>query len=203
MKVCVIYCRNGGELFLFCIFFLFLFLYVVFYLIKKKHSNIYFILLQNKLYSLSSQENNTYKQYYFPTSDCPEEETQELYIQQEMPSKKRKSESLDNFFDSPTKNKRKLNCSTVSRINKENGRSYISTNTDDGATASYLIKIELYDLKKISKIPPSQHWKHANVRVKYYTQKTSTVLANTNDIIYNITKEIAQNDDCKKYSFNS
>lgn len=81
------------------------------------------------------------------------------------------------------------------------GMSYISTNTDDGSTATHLIKIEIYDLKKLANVPPSDHWKHAEVRVKYYNQAKTNHHQRTRQLIYNITKEISSSSDCKKYTF--
>ncbi|XP_045780936.1 uncharacterized protein LOC123878003 [Maniola jurtina] len=110
--------------------------------------------MENISYSpCNSQENNTYKQYYFP-ANLVEEETQNLLIDHEMPSKKmkRKSENIDIFFESSPKNKNKTS-STVARANKDGSISYISTNSNDGATATHLIKLEVYDLKKLAKIP--------------------------------------------------
>ncbi len=86
----------------------------------------------------------------------------------------------------------------------KDGVSYISTNSDDGDQATHLIKIEMYDMKKLSKIPTSDHWKHATTRIKYYVKDyKDSIYDNTNGLVYNITKTIAESEKVKKYFFNN
>lgn len=140
-------------------------------------------------------EENTYKQYYFPTSD--DEDTSPYPIKRDRPN----NESLDEFFEEPPKKKKpKIQSSTVGRATKD-GMAYISTNEDDGSTATHLIKIEIYEMKKLTNVPQSDHWKHADVRVKYYVNNKSKHHQRTRQLIYNISKDITKVPDCKKYTF--
>lgn len=100
--------------------------------------------------------------------------------------------------------KKKLLSSTVARAARD-GVSYISTNSDDGDQATHLIKIEMYDMKKLCKIPTNDHWKHATTRIKYYVKNNNkdSIYDNTNALVYNITKTIAESEKVKKYFFNN
>lgn len=137
-------------------------------------------------------QENTYKHYYYPQSD-----------DDELPSLQKK-ESIEEFFEPPKKKQRTMRSSTVGRCFGRDSTSYVSTNTDDGASATHLIKIEVYDLKKIENIDQSDHWKHADVRVKYYTKSTNDDHhKKTHQLIYNITKGISNSPNCRKYSYNN
>lgn len=151
--------------------------------------------LQNFSTDLVIDEENTYKGYYYPVMD---EESRQ-------PRRKRSSctDSEELFEPSVKKIKNKI-CSTVGRANKEGGVSYISTNVDDDREVSHLIKVEIFDLKKLAKIPPSLHWKHANWRVKYYSKRLqSKHLEQAKELIQSIAKEISSSQDCCKYSYNN
>lgn len=50
---------------------------------------------------------------------------------------------------------------------------YISTNTDESLFSTHLLKIEVYELKTLAKIPSAQHWKNAKIRIKYYVDETN------------------------------
>lgn len=153
-------------------------------------------MLQN---SFNINEENTYKQYYYGSDD----DIEVLSINGAKRKRNHTStESLDDLFEIPQIKKKKLS-STVSRAHGEEGVVYLSTNADDGINSSHLIKIEIYDLKKLSKIPQQQHWKYADVRVKYYADSVNMNVVNTKKIIYNITKEISNTNNCKKYVFNN
>jgi hypothetical protein len=140
-------------------------------------------------------EENTFKHYYFPPSD------DDTSLSPRYSTKRPNNDSLDEFFEEPKKKRVKLNSSSVGRSTKDGGMSYISTNVDDGATATHLIKIEVYDMKKLATIDPEEHWKHADVRLKYYVNKQNNHHRQTRGLIYNITKEISNSSDCKKYTF--
>lgn len=144
-------------------------------------------------------DENTYKYYYSPLS--PQEESDNIVINN---GEKRKSQSIDHFFEAQSKiRKRKLLSSTVARAARD-GVSYISTNSDDGDQATHLIKIEIYDMKKLCKIPTTDHWKHASTRIKYYVKNNNdSIYDNTNALVYNITKTIAESEKVKKYFFNN
>lgn len=133
-------------------------------------------------------EENTFKQYYYPLSD------------EELSQYKKNEESIDDFFEEPKKKKTK-HSSTVGRSGKD-CISYISTNKDDGSSATHLIKIDIYDMRKLENIPTSEHWKHADVRLKYYTKPHNDKYHKAiRGLIYSITKEVSTTPECKKYSF--
>lgn len=141
-------------------------------------------------------EENTLKHYYFPLSDDDESDlrlTKPLKIK-----RTHSSSSLDDLFEKPAKKKKKVS-SCVGRACRDGGMTYISTNTDDGAQATHFVKIEVYDLKKLGRIPPTDHWKHATTRIKYYAANHR--LNKVNEVIYDISKEIADAPDVKKYHF--
>lgn len=109
---------------------------------------------------------------------------------------------MDSLFELPKAKTKKLS-STVSRAHKEGGTAFLSTNADDAANASHLIKIEIYDMKKLASVPQAQHWKHATMRIKYYTDEKSEAYKDVNKIMYNISKQISKTENCKKYLFNA
>lgn len=145
---------------------------------------------------------NTFKSYYFAASS--DEETDDRLIITKPKSLKRaaSNNSINKFFDEPkTKKPKKGQSSTVGQT-REGGMAYISTNTNDAATATHLIKLQVYDLKKLAKVPVNKHWKNADVYVKHYTKTADSVYNHAMDLIYNITKEVAESPDCRKYFFN-
>lgn len=142
-------------------------------------------------------EENTYKQYYYPLSEDDDITTPMQYA-----TKRPATDSIDKFFEGSKKKKVIKRSSIVGRAIKD-GIAYLSTNADDGGTATYLIKMEIYDLKKLVNIDPQQHWKHADVRVKYYCDKTNAHHDHTQSLIYEITKEISESSNCKKFCMNN
>lgn len=103
------------------------------------------------------------------------------------------------FFEKPKKRKNSTNSSCVAQA-CDGGLSYISSNEGDSANAAYLIKIDVYDMKNLKNVLPLDYWKYADLRVKYYVQSDSDKnYQRTRDIVYNITKQIAEKKDCKKY----
>ncbi|GBP28285.1 hypothetical protein EVAR_11744_1 [Eumeta japonica] len=143
---------------------------------------------------------NTFKAYYY-SALSDEEDTMDL---NKIGTHKRTSKNINEFFESTHKKRKVKTSSTVGQA-VNGGISYLSTNEDDFITASHLIKIEVYELQKLKKIPATEHWKHADVRVKYYTRngENDSHFINTKDVIYNITKEIAEKSECKKYFFSN
>lgn len=171
---------------------------------KQIDINVITLLLQRS-FNFADDNENTYKQYYYsPLSPQHEEESDDIVVINTDDGGKRKSQPIDQFFEVTPKIKRKkLLSSTVARAARD-GVSYISTNSDDGDQATHLIKIEMYDMKKLSKIPISDHWKHATTRIKYYVKNNKdSIYDNTNGLVYNITKTIAESEKVKKYFFNN
>lgn len=127
-------------------------------------------------------------------------------MQEEEPQKRKLNavSNIDIFFEQPKAKRKKTESSTVGQSCKGGGVSYLSTNNEDGNNSTHLMKIEIYDLKKLAKVPINERWKHADVRVKYYVQeKDNKHYRQAKDVIYSITKEIAESGDCKKYHFGS
>lgn len=151
---------------------------------------------------------NLNKNYYCSTLSDDEEETSPTPA---VPlslinngNRKRGNKCIDGFFENVNNKKKKatIQSSTVGRA-VSGGTSYISTSKNDGAKSSHLIKIEVYDLKRLEKISPLEYWKHASVRIKYYAERDSKHFDSASTLIYDITKEIASSKDCKKYFFAS
>uniref|UniRef100_A0A2A4IZU0 Uncharacterized protein n=1 Tax=Heliothis virescens TaxID=7102 RepID=A0A2A4IZU0_HELVI len=104
----------------------------------------------DKSFGFVDNNENTYKQYYYsPLSPHHEEESDDIVINNTCDGGKRKSQAIDHFFEvEPKIKKNKLLSSTVARTARD-GVSYISTNSNDGDQATHLIKIEMYDMKKL------------------------------------------------------
>lgn len=149
-------------------------------------------------------EENTFKQYYYQPTLSDEDTTDNLIINNQTPKRKREDEqNIDELFNcAKNKTKKQSQCSSVSRAQANGSVAYMTTNADVTSASTHLLKIEVYDLKKIAKIPSSQHWKHAQTRVKYYLNETNQNFLSMKQTIYNITKEISMTDTCKKMSFN-
>lgn len=145
---------------------------------------------------------NTFKQYYLQTSDDEDIAGNSATY----PTKGRMSPtpSLDEFFEECKKKAVNKCSSTVGRATRD-GMAYVSSNEDDGANATHLIKLEILDLKKLKTIAKEDHWKHPDVRVKLYvnnkSSKSSIHHQKTRKLIYSITKEISSAKNSKKYSF--
>lgn len=110
---------------------------------------------------------------------------------------------IDQFFDIPKIKKQKTTQSSTVGQARNGGVSYLSSNANDAANATHLIKLEVYELKKLTKVSPSNHWKHADVRVKYYAKNTDSIYDRSKELIYDITKNVSQSQDCKKYFFDN
>lgn len=108
----------------------------------------------------------------------------------------KRPKTIEKFFDNMKKRRALSRSSTVARATGD-GYSYVAANNEH---ASHLIKIEIYDMKKIKDVLPVDQWKHADVRVRYYSpsEEDNTYL-NINEVLYNITKQIAASGECKKY----
>ncbi|KAJ2949727.1 hypothetical protein O0L34_g15659 [Tuta absoluta] len=148
---------------------------------------------------------NTFKNYYFAASSDDETENAFTIVESDQKSPKRagSDNGIDQFFDTPKiKKQKKVQSSTVGMA-RNGGVSYISSNTNDAANATHLVKVEVYDLKKLAKVSSNNHWKHADVRAKYYTKVTDNVYDRSKELIYDITKNVSQSQDCKKYFFDN
>lgn len=146
---------------------------------------------------------NTFKSYYFPVSSDEEANDRLTIIQPETKHLKRagSNNSINKFFDeAKPKKPRNSQSSTVGRAQK-GGMSYISTNINNAASATHLIKLEVYELKKLAKLPASKHWKQADIRAKFYTKTSDRIYERSKQLIYDIVKDVAESEDCKKYFF--
>lgn len=145
---------------------------------------------------------NTFKNYYYPENQevsSDEEGTVGLKIKQAI-AKKRPHNSIEGFFERPKKKTKSTKRSSNVSQSATDGVAYLSSGQDDGAYASHLIKIEVYDLEKIRNIAPADHWKHCDVRLKYYTfNEDDSHLKSARDVIFNITKQLASKENCVKY----
>lgn len=143
-----------------------------------------------------------FQNYYRPIDLSDDENNDSIVLKNKKNTLKRGSNnSIESFFEKSKKKKKTSLASTIAQADGE-GTSCISVSMDDGSTPSHLVKIELYEMKKLKDIAPTDYWKHAAVRVKYYAQSEGdTHYQNTRDVIYNITKLIAGKKDCKKYFF--
>lgn len=103
------------------------------------------------------------------------------------------------FFEKSAPKKKK-GSSTVSKAHRD-GNIFITSNDDDTKNNTHIIKIEIFDVKKIANVLPQEQWKHSDYRVKYYTKTTNLNYEATKKIIFNVTKEISDRDTSKKYSF--
>lgn len=146
---------------------------------------------------------NTFKNYYFDAYSNEEFDNKLTIVESELSKPLKRANSNTNinkfFDDSKTKKQKKALASSVGQA-REGGMSYVSTNVN--ATATHLIKLEVYDLKKLAKVPENKQWKHADVRIKFYTKTSNRIYEHSKQLIYNITKEVAESQDCKKYFFN-
>ncbi|XP_063361642.1 uncharacterized protein LOC134650639 [Cydia amplana] len=145
-----------------------------------------------------SNENSlecTFKNYYYGNvSDNETEVSKPLKIRTQ-----KRTNNIDVFFEKPTMKQAAEYSSTVAQLTN-GGTNYISSRVDDVSKATHLIKIDVYDMKKLRGVPSDQHWKFANTRIKYYTQtEEDDYYSNTQELIYNITKHIATKNNCKKY----
>lgn len=106
--------------------------------------------------------------------------------------------NIDNFFDQ-SKKKKKLS-SSVSR-STDGGTNYLTTNKEDAADATHLVKIEIYDLMKITKVCVDEQWKYADVRAKFYCNNSENILKDTKKLVYQITKDVSTTNGSKKYFY--
>lgn len=121
-------------------------------------------------------------------------------IQQHTMNKKLKK-NFENFFDQSQTNEKRTSSYTCT-ISKKGNTGVTCLSKPSGTNVSKLIKIELYDLNCIKNCNPQEQWKHADLRIKhYFNPKKEKIEEAINDVIYDITKTIAEDDDCKKYFF--
>lgn len=135
------------------------------------------------------------KSYYY--GNLSDEETQEpkpLKIRAQ-----KRVHNIDAFFDM-SKKKQSTGLSSSVAQSTNDGTNYISSSVCDTSKATHLVKIDVYNLKKLRDVPTDQHWKFADTRVKFYTQsEDDEYYSNTKELIYKITKHIASKNNCKKY----
>lgn len=132
--------------------------------------------------------------YYDNISDNESEVIKPLKIH----TQKRIS-NIDAFFEKPKKKHAAEYSSTVAKFVK-GGTNYISSLVEDASKATHLIKIDVYDMKKLRGVPNDQHWKFAETRIKYYTHtEEDEHYSDVQELVYKITKHIATKTDCKKY----
>lgn len=132
--------------------------------------------------------------YYGHLTDDEIQDPKPLKIQTQ-----KRANNIDGFFDKPRKKQAtEYSCTVAHSTN--GGTNYISSRVDDVSKTTHLVKIDVYDMKKLRGVPNDQHWKFADTRIKYYTQsEEDDHYSNTKEIIYKITKHIAAKNDCKKY----
>lgn len=136
------------------------------------------------------------KSYYYDhlMTDDEAQDPKPLKIQTQ-----KRANNIDVFFDKPRKKQATEYSSTVAH-STNGGTNYISSRVNDVSKSTHLIKIDVYDMKKLCGVPNDQHWKFADTRIKYYTQtEDDSHYSNTKELIYKITKQIAAKNDCKKY----
>lgn len=146
---------------------------------------------------------NTFKNYYYPENqDQPssdEDGTVGLKIRQAI-AKKRPANSIDSFFERPKKKTRVLKKSSNVSQSSADGVAYLSSGQDEAGYASHLIKIEVYDMEKIRNVAPADHWKHCDIRLKYYSASEDDIhVQSARDVIFNITKQLASKENSVKY----
>lgn len=162
-----------------------------------------YIKLTISIYILFQFSENTFKHYYYPENidaSSDEEGTVGLKIKQAI-AKKRPANNIDAFFERPKKKSKGFKKSSSVSQSSTDGVAFIASGRDDAAYASKLIKIEVYDLDKIKNIPPPDHWKHCDVRLKYYSSNSEedSTVQSVQDVIFNITKQLASNENSVKY----
>jgi hypothetical protein len=145
---------------------------------------------------------NTFKHYYYPENQddtTDEEGTVGLKVKEAL-AKKRPANNIDSFFERPKKKtKVKVNSSNVSKTSTD-GVSYLSSGKDDAGYASHIIKIEVFDMEKIRDVAPAEHWKHCDIRLKYYScGDNDSNVQSVRDVIFNITKQLASQENNVKY----
>lgn len=149
---------------------------------------------------------HTFKNFYCPevnSDDSDEEGTVGLKIKQAI-AKKRPANNIESFFEKPQKKVKAVKRSSNVSQSSHAGVSYLASGADDGAYASHMIKIEIYDMEKVRNIPPENHWKHADIRLKSYIKfDQDPHLEAVRDVIYDITKDISEKDTCVKYFINN
>lgn len=145
---------------------------------------------------------NTFKNYYYPENQddsTDEEGTVGLKVKEAL-AKKRPANNIDSFFERPKKKTRaKVNSSNVSKTSTD-GVAYLSSGKDDAGYASHLIKIEVFDMEKIRDMAPADHWKHCDIRLKYYSYGDNDPhVQSVRDVIFNVTKQLAAQENNVKY----
>lgn len=159
------------------------------------------IIIINMCSSLFQLPQNTF--YYNPQSNYDDAESDEegtLAFKLKKHLAAKRSNNIDCFFETPKKKTKIQKQSSLVAQGAKDGVSYLTSGENDATKATHLVKVEIYDMVNIRNVPSTDHWKHADVRVKYYTQcQEDKYLDSAKDIIYNITKHVAAAPECVKY----
>lgn len=67
---------------------------------------------------------------------------------------------------------------------------------------THIIKIEIYELDKIEKIPLAEQWKFAERRIKYITDTHDIMLDEAKSLTFQLTKNIKKHPQKKYYKLN-
>lgn len=140
----------------------------------------------------------TLKNYYIADSPS-DDETRDCVPLKITQNATKRTNDIEVFFEKPKKKKSAKQSSCVGQSNN-GGVAYIATGEDDASNASHLVKIEVYEMSKIRDVPPTDYWKHTDVRVKYYAKSEDDKhYQTTRDLIYNITKQLSAKRGCAKF----
>lgn len=140
----------------------------------------------------------TLKNYYCP--DTPSDEETTLIPLKNKQNSSKRTNNIEIFFEKSKKKKNSARQTSCVGQATDGGVSYITSNEDDGLHATHLVKIEIYDMQKIRYLAPTEHWKHIDVRVKYYVKSEDDKhYQTTRDIIYGITEKLATKRDSSKF----
>lgn len=146
---------------------------------------------------------NTFKNYYYAEDhdeDSDDLREDSLAFKVKKALAKQLNNNIEDFFETPKKKKKLTKKSSSVARASYGGLAYVCSNKEDAASATHMVKIEIYDMAKIKDIAPTDQWKHADLRVKYYVDKEEDkTLQSVRDTIYKITKQIASESDCVKY----
>ncbi|XP_052741477.1 uncharacterized protein LOC128198741 [Bicyclus anynana] len=136
------------------------------------------------------------KTFYYPL-DLSDEEDNSILNSKKTSTKR--NNSIEVFFEKQKKRKKGGNSSSVARA-CDGGLSYISSGDGESADATRMIKIDVFDMKSLKGISPQDFWKYADLRLKYFVKSEDDKhYQSTQEIIYGITKQIAEKQGCKKY----
>lgn len=77
--------------------------------------------------------------------------------------------------------------------------STVTHNTENGTT--HLIKIQIFDMKKLVNLNSVEHWKYVDVQVNYYVKPESNKHhQKTRGLVNSNTRELSKSPNCKTYN---